>query len=98
VVKVTTDNIFEDLGLTAEEAALLKRKTLLILELDTIVKRGRLNLPQAARRFGVEKAVVKEMKNKNLDFFSIELLIRMLEHAGKDVELIVRDKKPVRAA
>jgi predicted XRE-type DNA-binding protein len=96
--KVTTDNIFEDLGFSPDEAALLKRKTLLLLELETIVKQNRFNLTQAAKRFGVRNAVIKELKSNNIDFFTIDLLIQMLDHAGKDVQMIVTDKKHIRAA
>lgn len=96
--KVTTDTIFEDLGFSPVEAALLKRKTLLMLELETIIKRGKLNVPQAAKRFGVDKSVIKELKENHIDFFSIDVLIRMLDHAGKDVQMIVTDKKRIRAA
>ena len=96
--KVTTDNIFEDLGFSKDEAAQLKRKTMLMLELETILKRGRLNTSQAARRFGVAKSVLKELKGNNIDFFSIDVLIQMLDHAGKDVQMIVKNKKRIRAA
>ena len=96
--KVTTDNIFEDLGFPANEAALLKRKTLLMLELETIIKRGRLSAAQTAKRFGVDKSVVNKLKSNHIDFFSIDMLIQMLDHAGKDVQLIVADKKRIRAA
>jgi predicted XRE-type DNA-binding protein len=96
--KITTENIFEDLGFPAAEAALLKRKTLLMLELEAIIKRSRLDARKAAKRFGVDKSVVKELKTNNLDFFSTDLLIQMLDHAGKDVQMIVRDKKAIRAA
>ena len=96
--KVTTDNVFEDLGFPAHEAAVLKRKTLLMIELEKIIQAGRLNVLQAAKRFGINKATVQKLKENDIDFFSTDLLIQMLDRAGKDVQLTVTDKKRGRAA
>lgn len=98
VERITTDNIFVDLGFPADEAAVLKRKTILIMELETIVKRHGLSPTQAANRFGVSKSVMKKFKANDLDYFTIDVLIQMLDHAGKEVHMVVRNKKRGRAA
>jgi len=96
--KITTGNIFLDLGFPPEEAADPARKTDLMIELERIMNRRKLNIGQAAARFGVANSVVKRLKAGDMDFFSIDLLIQMLERAGKEVQVIVSDKKRVHAA
>ena len=96
--RLTTGNIFEDLGFSSAEAGLLKGKSLLMLELETIVKHDKLTPAQQAKRFGVNATVVQALKGNNLDFFSIDVLIKMLNHAGKEVLLSIKDKKHVRGA
>ena len=90
---VTHGNVFEDLGFPPEEAAIFARKIELMLELEQIMKRRRLTVALAAKRFGVDKAAIAHLKRNNLDFFSVDLLIQMLECAGKKVAVVVSCKK-----
>lgn len=98
IAHVTTGNVFEDLGFSAEEATGLALKTDLLLELERIIKRRRYNAVRAAKHFGVDKQVVTHIKNGDLNFFTVDLLIQMLERAGKQVSVVVSNKKRVRAA
>ena len=98
IMHVTSGNVFDNLGFDCEEAASLARKTDLMMELERIMKRGRFNTTIAAKRFGVEKSVIAPLKKGDLDFFTIDLLIQMLERAGKHVEVVVSDKKQNHAA
>ena len=98
ISRVTVGNVFDDLGFSADEAAGLARKTDLMLELERIVKRRRLNAVAAAKCFGVKKTVLAHLKSGDLDFFTADMLMQMLERAGKHVKVIVSDKESVHAA
>ena len=95
---VTTGNVFDDLGFDPAESACLARKTDLMLELEHIIKKSKLSSHRAAKRFGVGDRVIDRLKSGDMDFFTSDMLMQMLEHAGKQVKVIVSDKKQISAA
>ncbi|HLX64310.1 MAG TPA: type II toxin-antitoxin system HicB family antitoxin [Planctomycetota bacterium] len=97
VTHTTVGSVFFDLGLPPLEAPDLDRKSNLMFELERIVQRHKLNSVKAAKRFGVDRNVIKRLKSGDIDFFTVDLLIQMLERAGKVVTVVVSNRKRVRA-
>ena len=96
--KMTTDDIFGDLGFHPAEAAILNRKSELMIELLKIVQTRRLSDAQAAKEFGVARQSIKQLKKGALDDFQIEQLIAMLARVGTSVKFVLSEKKGIRAA
>lgn len=98
ITHTTIGNVFEALGFSAGESTLLVIKTDLLIELERLLKRRRLSMARAAKILGVKAAVVSQLKRGDLNAFTVDALIQMLEHAGMNVRLSVTDKKRTSAA
>ena len=86
------DNIFEDLGFDAEEAANLKVRADLMLDLRKhILERGWTQEEDAAF-FGETQPRISNLMNGDLARFSIDKLIMMLARAGMEVGVEVKQK------
>ncbi|MGH7664877.1 MAG: helix-turn-helix domain-containing protein [Gemmatimonadaceae bacterium] len=85
-------NIFADLGFESEEAANLKLRSDLMIQL-----RKRLTLLgatqiQAAHLLGVSQPRVSDLMRGRIDRFSVDMLIKLLGKAGAEVRVTVRSK------
>ncbi len=85
-------NIFTDLGFEPEEAANLKLRSDLMIQL-----RKRLTLLgatqiQAADLLGVSQPRVSDLMRGRIDRFSVDMLIKLLGKAGAEVRVTVRSK------
>jgi predicted XRE-type DNA-binding protein len=81
--KVTgTDNVFEDLGFDPAEAANLKIRSELMLEIKQYIKINKLTQLKAAKIMGVDQPRVSKLLKGQIELFTIDVLIQMLERAG----------------
>lgn len=88
--EISSDNIFEDLGLdNAEE---LKTKTLLMIEISRIVKRRKLKQVEIATILGIPQSKVSNLLSGNLRSFSTDRLIKFLNKLDQDVNITVKPK------
>lgn len=100
-VTLPGDNIFNDLGFPAEEAARLLEasdreitqarlmKEQLMAELATWIESRDLKQVEAARILMVSRPRVSDLVNRKAAKFTIDTLIEMLLRAGKKVTLAV---------
>ena len=93
--RVTTSNVFRDLGFDAEEAANLNVRAMLMVELEKFVREKGLTQKQAAERFDIPQPRISDLMRGKIDLFSVDSLITMLTHAGLKVD--VRVKRPAAA-
>ena len=88
--RVSTSNVFRDLGFDAEEAANLKLRAMLMVELEKYIQEKHLTQKSAAERLGVTQPRISDLMRGKIELFSVDTLITMLTHAGLKVDVRVR--------
>jgi len=96
-IREGSDNIFEDLGFTGEEAANLKMRAELLIRLREIVRQWKVSQADAARRLGVTQPDVSALMTGKIVKFSIDKLIGLLERAGQSVEVKFPRRRKIQA-
>jgi predicted XRE-type DNA-binding protein len=89
----SSDNIFEDLGFEREEAAVLKIKADLMIEIEKAMKAQKLTQARAAEVMGVPRPRLNRMIHGRFDGITIDKMVQMLERTGKHVSVKVGKKK-----
>ena len=85
----SSGNVFRDLGFPEEEAAHLRLRSLLMIELRKLIAARGLTQKEAAALFGVTQPRVSDLVRGKIALFSLDTLVDMLAHAGARVELVV---------
>lgn len=83
-------NVFADLGFSKEEAEMLKICSSLMMAIQDVIDERELSPAQAAKLFGVTQARIRQLLRGKISEFTIDLLVRMLTHAGMQVEVNVK--------
>ena len=91
---VGSGNVFADLGFPNAEEMLAKAE--LAQKITSIIQRRRLTQAQAANVLGVDQPKVSALKRSRLSGFSLERLVRFLILLGRDVEIIVKKRRPTK--
>jgi len=100
-IKVTasTGNVFRDVGFPRKEAAHLKLRADLLIDVQRAIARRGLTQAAAAKILGVHPPRVSDLMRGRIELFSIETLIDMLACLGRSVKLVTaRAGKRVGAA
>lgn len=85
----SSENIFEDLGFAPEEAANLKVRSDLMLDLRKYINARGWTQEKAADFFGETQPRISHLINGEIESFSIDRLINMLAKAGMKVKIEV---------
>ena len=85
------DNIFEDLGFEPEEAANLKIRTDLILDLQRYIKKQNWTKQEAAVFFNETQPIISNLINGDIEKFSIDKLVQMIVKTGMQIKVEVID-------
>lgn len=83
-------NIFLDIGFPPEEAANLKIRSDLMIEIIRTVRGRGLKQKKAAQLFGVSQPRISELMRGRIGEFTIDSLVNMLGHAGIRIDLTFR--------
>jgi len=83
-----SNNVFEDLGFSSEEAENLQLRAQLMSKIRAVA-RG-MTQAEAAKRFGVTQPRLNDVLRGKIDKFSLDALVNMLASAGMRVELRVK--------
>lgn len=89
----SSENIFEDLGFKGEEAAVLRIKADLMIEIEKTMKALGLSQARAAQVMGVPRPRLNRMLHGRFEGITIDKMIQMLERTGKHVTVKVGPKK-----
>ena len=87
-----SDNVFEDIGFEREEAASLKVRADLMLDLKKYIETRGWTQRQAAVFFGESQPRISNLMKGEISRFSMDKLINMLTRAGMQVEIYVKPK------
>lgn len=94
------ENIFADLGFPDKEAAELKIKAELTLQIHQRIKDLGLTQTRAAQRLGLSQPDVSKLMAGRHTGFSVERLLALLNALEVDVDIVVRPKshgrRPIR--
>ena len=83
----TNQNIFEDLGFSAEESENLRVRSDLMISLRKLIRSNQWSLEEAALQLKTTIDRVEGLLAGDIDRFQVELLITMLTHAGMKVRV-----------
>ncbi|MGH2415875.1 MAG: helix-turn-helix domain-containing protein [Microcystaceae cyanobacterium] len=92
LVRPGSDNIFEDLGFEVEEAANLKVRAELMLDLRSYIQEREWTQKQAAEILGQTQPRISNLMKGEISRFSVDKLLQMLGKAGMEVTLKVVPK------
>jgi predicted XRE-type DNA-binding protein len=84
---VSRKNVFEDLGFTAEEAAILQLKTQLHIEIMRAIRQQRLTPRQLEIVLGIPQPRVSELMNGKISRMTADLLTKYLYRLGREVTM-----------
>jgi predicted XRE-type DNA-binding protein len=87
VITPSSGNVFIDMGLKPEEAAVLSLRADLMGRLRLMVRDNGWTQVQAAEHFGVAQSRVSDLMRGKWDKFSLDMLITLAARAGRRVEL-----------
>jgi len=86
-IERSSGNVFRDLGFGSAEAANLKIRADLMIEIDRIIKRRKLTQGAAAKLLGVTQPRISDLVRGKIHLFSIDTLVDMLTRAGARVRV-----------
>lgn len=87
----STGNVFEDLGLPDAEELLVKSN--LAMKINKIIEKRHLSQTQAAAILGIPQPKVSMIQHGKLRGFSLEKLCHLLTLLGRDVDIVVKNRK-----
>lgn len=91
-------NVFVDLGFSEKEAAELKVKAQLTLQIHQRIKALGLTQTRAARRLGLSQPDVSKLIAGRHSGFSVDRLLALLNALEVDVDIVVRPRTQGRRA
>lgn len=83
------NNVFEDLGFEPDEAANLKIRADLILDLQRYIKKQNWTQQEAAVFFHETQPIISNLMNGDIERFNIDKLIQMIVKTGMKVKVEV---------
>ena len=93
--KVTSGNVFEDLGFSAEEAELMALQVFLGEQIRKFVQKNELTQSKAAAFFGVQQPKISKIMNENLDGMSVDYLVKMVAQTGGKLNYSFRQPRKI---
>jgi len=83
----SSGNIFADLGFDAEEAANLKLRSQLMIEVDKALLQKQMTQQAAAKVLGISQPRVSDLLRGKAEKFTIDSLVNILTKLGHKVTL-----------
>lgn len=84
---VTRGNVFADLGFTAEEAAILRMKTQLHIEIMREIEKDGMTQRQLEKVLDIPQPRVSELLNGKISRMTADLLAKYLYRLGRELTL-----------
>lgn len=88
----SSGNVFADLGFAAEEAENLRVRAELMIALKSYIKVQGWTQQEAAGHLGVAQPRISEIFQGKIGLFTVDKLINLLAHVGRQVSVTVSDK------
>ena len=94
---VTTNKLFEDLGFSPEEAAVLELKLKLHIEIMKEIKRQKITPRKLERVLDVPQPRVSELIGGKISKMSIDKLTKYLHRLGREVKVTTKKVRKLEA-
>jgi predicted XRE-type DNA-binding protein len=88
-ITLASNNIFDDLGFSPQEAENLRLRSELMQKITTFIETQNLTIEQAAQHLAETSETITALQNGKIGEFPIERLISMLHRAGMSVRIEV---------
>jgi len=88
-VTKSSGNVFTDLGFAPEEAANLKLRSQLMIEVDKAIAENHLTQKAAAAQLGISQPRVSDLMRGKVEKFTIDALVNFLNKLGHTVSVQV---------
>jgi predicted XRE-type DNA-binding protein len=95
---VTRSDVFEDLGFTAEEAAILQLKTQLHIEIMRAIRQQKFSRRQLEKVLDVPQPRVSDLVTGKISRMSADLLTKYLYRLGREVTMKTKTSRTRAAA
>jgi predicted XRE-type DNA-binding protein len=89
----TVDTLFEDIGFSPEEAAVLRLKTTLHIEIMKVVEKRKLSQKEIAKILDIQQPHVSKLLQGDLERTTADRLTRYLRLLGREVKVTTRAAK-----
>jgi len=86
----TVETLFEDLGFSPEEAAVLRLKTTLHIELMKVIKKRKLSPKEVGKILDMQQPNVSKLLNGKLSRTSVDRLTKYLRLLGREVKVTIK--------
>jgi len=96
--QVSRRNVFEDLGFSPEEAAILRMKTQLHIEIMRAIEKRGLTPRQLEKVLDVPQPRVSELVNGKISRMTADLLAKYLYRLGREIEMKTKTSRKRAAA
>jgi predicted XRE-type DNA-binding protein len=91
--KISSSNIFKDLGFTDEEATNFFVRGQLAIEITNLIIGRGWSQRKAAQELGVSQPRIAEIMSMKLDLYTIDTLLKYLDKLGQKVSFKVEPKE-----
>lgn len=88
---ITEGSVFEDLGFSSEEAAVLRLKTTLYAEIVKVVEKRKLSGRDLEKLLDVPQPRVSELLSGKISKMTVDKLTKYLHRLGKEVRVMTKD-------
>ena len=89
-MKQRYESVWDAIEDTPKDAASMKIKAELMIELQEFLQKSSLTQVAAAKKLGITQPRVSDLKRGRIELFSIESLIDMLSFAGMEAQVKVK--------
>lgn len=86
----SSGNVFTDMGIPTHEAAFLRVRAQLMVELIRVIRSRKLSQVAAGKLFAISQPRVSDILRGKIDRFSIDALVDMLALAGLQVQVTTK--------
>ena len=91
-VTPSSGNVFADLRLPNAEDK--KTKVRLAVEINQIIGELKLSQTEAAKKLNINQPKISALSKYRLEGFSVERLMMFLTRLNRDVEIVIRSRRP----
>jgi len=88
--KRTFTSVWDAIEESAETAANMRVRAELMVEIEHYVRAAKLSQTEAAKKLGITQPRLNDLLRGRIDKFSLDALVNMLGHAGREVSVRVK--------
>ncbi len=94
MIEKSSGNVFADIGYPEEQAINIMARLELMMQIEDIIKKHGWTQKHASKVLGLTQSRVSELMSSHSEKFTVDMLMKLLDHLGKKVvfRVIPKDK------